>query len=168
MRYISTPLTFQRTEHGVTIRRDIEDRFSMMDNLVELVAFTPHGNFNADPDFGLEYWNDEYSNVNDTQFNNNDTGMDEYEQSTKQRCEASIANDLLAYAPNKIKLREPINVTMNLKDCLRQNRKDRVNSHHEVVIFVEAKMDDGMGTTCDYNREVSFMVEPTARKPKVK
>ena len=166
MRYINSPLTFRRTEHGVAIERNIDERITMMDNLVELIAFTSRGSFNADPDFGLEYWNHEYSNVSDTQFNNNNSGRDEfYKESTKERCEASIAESLIAYAPKKLKVRD-IKVTMNLKDDILENNRNKVQSHHEVVIFVTAKLDDGMGTTCDYNREVSFMVEPTTRKSK--
>lgn len=163
MSYISTPLVFQRSESAVTIDRSIDDRIKMLDNLIELIAFTPRGSFNADPDFGLEYWNHEYANISDTQFNNN-SGRDEYfRQSTKERCEASIAESILAYAPEGLKVRD-INVTMNMKDednKLRVSRKSY--SHHEIVIFISANLVDGMGTTCSYHREVSFMVEPIVK-----
>lgn len=165
MSFISSPIQFKTSDHGVGISRNIEDRTTMMDNLVELIAFTQRGSFNADPDFGLEFWNQEYSNVNDEQFNNNNTGKDEYHtQSTKERCEASIRESLMAYAPESLKIRE-INVMMNLKDNNTSHHgRHQVYSHHEVVIFVSAKLDDGLGTTYDYSREVSFMVEPTARR----
>lgn len=164
MKYISTPITFKSTGSSVAIERDIEDRIAMMDNLVELVVFSSQGSFNADPEFGLEYWNHEYVNISDTQFNNN-AGHDEYnKQSSKERCELSIAESIMAYAPDKLKVRD-INVTMNLKDQeVGRNRQRKIYSHHEVLIYISAKLDDGMGTTCNYTREVSFLVEPTVKR----
>ena len=61
MKFISTPLVF--LDQGIRIRRDLEERVRMLDNLVELIVFTPRGQFDADPDFGFEYWNHEFSNV---------------------------------------------------------------------------------------------------------
>ena len=61
MRFVSTPLQF--VDSGTKIVRDIEDRILMLDNLVELIVFTPRGDFEADPDFGFEYWNHEFSNI---------------------------------------------------------------------------------------------------------
>jgi hypothetical protein len=52
--YISTPLTFmERGSMGTSVMlgRDLEDRISMLDNLIELIVFTPRGSFAADPDF---------------------------------------------------------------------------------------------------------------------
>lgn len=164
MNYIATPLTFRRNDHGVTIERDIDNRITMMDNLVDLIAFTARGSFNGDPDFGLEYWNHEYANLSDTQFNNKNTGLEkDQEQSLRQRCEDSIRQSIVAYAPERLHLNN-VNVEMNLRDeDTHQNSHRRIYSHHEVVIAVTAKLDNGMGTTCDYEREVSFMVEPMAR-----
>lgn len=164
MDYISTPLSFHRSGSCVSIERSINERIAMMDNLVELIVFTPRGNFNADPDFGLEYWNHEYANMSDTQFNNN-IGRDDYSKlSIKEQCEANIAESIKAYAPDKLKIRD-IYVSMNMKDNESNlYRRKSSYSHHEVVIFISAKLDDGMGTTCDYAREVSFMVEPTVKK----
>ena len=68
MSFISTPLIFNNS--GASILRDINDHITMLDNLVELVVFTPRGSFAADPDFGFEYWNHEYSNVHYREFNN--------------------------------------------------------------------------------------------------
>ena len=72
MRFVSTPLQF--ADSGTKIRRDIEDRLQMLDNLVELIVFTPRGDFEADPDFGFEYWNHEFSNVHYREFNSSQTG----------------------------------------------------------------------------------------------
>ena len=74
MNFSSTPLSFKNSDTGITIVRDIQERISMLDNLVELIVFTPRGSFNGDPDFGFEYWNHEYSNVHYREFNNEQTG----------------------------------------------------------------------------------------------
>ena len=160
MNYISTPVTMVGTDEGVTILRDIDEQRTMMDNLVELAVFTPKGSFNADPDFGLEYWNEEYISVSDSQFNNN-AQRDEYTMlSTKEQCEAGIAQNIIDYAPEQLKVRDVcVNMSMNDDDDVRNSY-----SRHKVVIFVSAKLDDGLGTTSDYVREVSFMVEPTVIK----
>ena len=164
MNYISSPLTFRRNDKGVTIERPIEKQITIVDNLVELIAFTARGSFNGDPDFGLEYWNHEYANVSDTQFNSNNTEDEKnQQQSLKQRCEESMVRSIVAYAPSNPQLKK-IKVVMNLRDeDTRQSSHRRVYSHHEVVIVVTAQISDGMGTTCNYHREVSFMVEPMAR-----
>ena len=157
MNYISAPVKLMGSDKGVAILRDINEQRAMMDNLVDLAVFTPKGSFNADPDFGLEYWNEEYGNISDSQFNNN-TQRDEYTLlSTKEQCEAGIAQNIIDYAPEQLKIRN-VYVNMSMSDG-----DDVLNSpsRHKVVIFVSAKLDDGLGTTSDYVREVSFMVEPT-------
>jgi len=73
MRFVSTPLQF--IDSGTKLLRDIEDRILMLDNLVELIVFTPRGDFEADPDFGFEYWNHEFSNVHYREFNASQSGI---------------------------------------------------------------------------------------------
>lgn len=167
MNYISTPIAFQRTdnEKGVIITRDIEERITMMDRLVELIVFTARGSFNADPDFGLEYWNHEYSNVSDSQFNNNIRYDEYHNEGLKERCEKSIAQSIIAYAPEKLKLSD-VRVTMNLMDdIVHQRNRPKRYSHHQGVIQVTANFDDGMGTKFRYNsKELFFMTEPMARR----
>ena len=63
MNYLKTPLAFNNTDSKSQLVRTIEDRIKMLDNLVDLIIFTPRGSFDADPDFGFEYWNHEYSNI---------------------------------------------------------------------------------------------------------
>ena len=90
MKYISTPLEFN--EEGTRILREIDDRIKVLDNLVELIVFTPRGSFEADPDFGFEYWNHEYSNVHYREFNNSQTGRGArgiQNEVTKKECEDS-------------------------------------------------------------------------------
>lgn len=160
MNYISAPMTLVDSDEGVAIMRNIDEQRTMMDNLVELAVFTPKGSFNADPDFGLEYWNEEYANVNDSQFNNN-AQRDEYTLlSTKEKCEAGIAQNIIDYAPDLLKVRD---VCVNMSMCDDDDVRNSY-SRHKMVVFVTAKLDDGLGTTSDYMREVSFMVEPTVIK----
>ena len=54
MSFISTPVTY--IEPSLRLVRNIEDHITKLDNLVELIVFTPRGSFAADPDFGFEYW----------------------------------------------------------------------------------------------------------------
>lgn len=162
MKYISNPLAFQKSGHNILLERDIEGKTAMFDNLIELIVFTPRGSFNADPDFGLEYWDFEYSNINDTQFNNNSIGFDEfYNESIKRKCEESIRKSLQTYAPEL----KDVQISMNIDDALagKQGRR-KVFSRHMVTIVVEGVFDDGFGTMSSYQKEVSFLVEPTSRK----
>ena len=56
MKYICTPIAFNKEDSTVTITKDIEDKILMLDNLIELIVFTPRGSFSADPDFGFEFY----------------------------------------------------------------------------------------------------------------
>ena len=165
MSYIKVPLSFQRTEQSVTIERPVNDHVALMDTLVELAVFTPVGSFNADPDFGLEYWNYEYVNISDTQFNDGSYRADFSKSSIKEQCEASIAESIKAYAPENLKVTD-VMVKINLKDD-DTHLHGKVYSHHVVVIHVEAKLLNGMGTFSQYTRELAFMVEPTVKKIKI-
>jgi hypothetical protein len=167
--YISEPVNFlhNETNANLSIERNISEQDSMLKNLVELIVFTPIGNFNADPDFGLEYWSQEYVNISESQFNNNYGRDEDFSRlSTKDRCEKSIAENFIEYAPEALKMRN-VHVVVSLKDINGNERSRRkVYSHHEVVIFVSAEIDDGMGTTRSFEHQVSFMVEPTVKKTK--
>ena len=100
MRFISTPLEF--IDSGTKLQRDIEDRVHMLDNLVELIVFTPRGDFEADPDFGFEDWNPEFSNLQYREFNASQGGKvagSLYNEVTKKECEDSIRQSLATYEP---------------------------------------------------------------------
>lgn len=161
MEYISIPISFQPSEQGFNARveRNIQECITMMDNLVELIVFTPRGSFNADPDFGFEYWNYEFINVSGKDFNTN-VGLDEYsQQSAKERCETSIAENILAYVPEKLGISNVI-VDMSMQDYKHKG----VDLCRKVVIDVSAKFNGGTGTECNYNHKISFMVEPQIRE----
>lgn len=161
MRFLSTPLQF--TDSGTKLRRDIDNRIMMLDNLVELIVFTPRGDFEADPDFGFEYWNHEFSNVHYREFNASQgtktTSL--YNEVTKKECEDSIKQSLAAYEP-MLK-----NVTVNIElnaASEKQRRKRRVVSKYAVNVIVEGGIDDGLGVLRPYRKVVVFLVEPTVKR----
>lgn len=161
MEYISTPISFvERDNHQIEIIRDIEERITMLDNLIELIVFTPRGTFSADPDFGFEYWDYEYSNVNITQFNNNNTGRENHQEATKVKCQDSIRQSLKDYAPD-LQI-EDISMVLNAAETDKQGRK-KVLSRHQIVIVIKGKI-NGSITTLDYTKTISFFVEPTAKR----
>lgn len=167
MYYSSTPLTFKNSDTGIGIVRDIQERISMLDNLVELIVFTPRGSFNGDPDFGFEYWNHEYSNVHYREFNNEQTGVYSgglYNEITRKECQESIRQSLSTYAPQL----KQVLVSMELNSAeVEKRRKKKVPSKYIVSIAVEGIIDDGLGTTCKYEKNVMFLIEPTAKKIRI-
>ena len=167
MKYSSTSITFRSEELSISIVRDIEERISMLDNLVELIVFTPRGSFVGDPDFGFEYWNHEYSNVHYREFNNEQTGMSSaglYNEITKKECQESIRQSLSTYAP----LLKQVAVSMELNSAeAEKQRKKKVPSKYIVTIKVNGIIDDGLGTTCQYEKSVMFLMEPTAKKYRI-
>lgn len=159
MNYIGTPLSFQETEHGISIERSLENRRAMLDGFIELIVYSSCGSFNADPDFGLWYWEREYSNLNMSQFNSN-TPVDNRE-GFKQRCEQSIVRSLRTYVPEFRDVR--VSMTLSPVGDERPGRR-KVMSKHLVTIVIEGKMDNGLNTDAPYSKEVSFYAEPTAKK----
>ena len=161
MKFISTPLVF--LDQGAHIQRDLEERVRMLDNLVELIVFTPRGQFDADPDFGFEYWNHEFSNVHYREFNTSQTGRVAnglYNEVTKKECEDSIKQSLATYEP-MLK-----NVIVNIELNQTEGRKGRRRQHskYEVNVRVEGRLDVGLGTLRPYGKNVVFLVEPTVKR----
>lgn len=167
MRFISSPLSFENSESSISIVRDIDDRIAMLDNLVELIVFTPKGSFVGDPDFGFEYWNHEYANVHYREFNNEQTGISSqgvYNEITKKECQESIRQSLLTYAPQLKQVM--VSMELNSAETERQ-RKKKVPSKYVVTIRVDGIIDDGLGTTSKYEKSVMFLMEPTAKKYRI-
>lgn len=162
MKFISTPLVF--TQSGTQMLRNIEDRVTMLDNLVELIVFTPRGSFEADPDFGFEYWNHEFSNVHYKEFNTKQTGQGAsglHNEVTKKECEESIRVSLATYEP----MLKNVTVSIALDSAIaKQRRKRRVASKYEVTVIVEGSLEDGLGTMCPYRKDVIFLIEPTVKR----
>lgn len=165
MNYISTPLALEEnTGHGLTFCRDIEDRVKMIDNMVDLIVFTPRGSFHADPDFGFEYWNHEYSNVQSREFNNGHGGMTYnglYDEVTRQECEDSVRNSLSEYLPflHDVNVRLTVNP---IEETYVSGR--RVNSKYVVILVVKGMFNDGIKNDHPYRKDVQFLMEPTVKK----
>ena len=162
MNYISSPLSFHEQDSAVSIVRDIDNPIIKLNNLVELIVFTPRGSFNADPDFGFEYWDYEYANVNAMQFNNNSTGIDKFnKESTKMRCQESVKRSLETYAPEL----KNVEVSMSLEAAeVSMQKRRRVPSRHMVIVDVKGTIDDGLGTDKNYHKIVSFLMEPSVKR----
>lgn len=164
MNFISAPIKLIPSGRGLRFSRPFDDPLDMMDNLVEMIVLTPKGSFNADPDFGFEYWDPVYADASPLQFNVN-SGINEYgRQYVKEKCEASIVECIINYAPVCLKVSD-VFVEMSLRDDkMRRIGSRKVFSHREVAVTVSARIDDGMGTLRDYRREITFMMEPVVRR----
>lgn len=164
MKYLSVPVSFKSEDSKIGLEYTLEDRVSMLDNLVELIVFTARGSASADLDFGLEYWNHEYTNVNYREFNNGQTRLTVAgvsDELSKKECQESILHSLNTYAP----ILKNVEVSMELDSAnMEKQRTKKVPSKFIVTINVNGVIDDGLGTTCDYNKSVKFFMEPTAKK----
>ena len=160
MNCISTPLSMHKTDSGLRLKRDLNDRKAAIDNLVELIVFTPKGTFLADPDFGFEYWNHEYANIHYRTFNSGQVlttvgGL--YQEITRAECQESIRLSLATYAP----LLKEVNIAIELNAAsAERQKKKKVMSKHLVRIIVEGLFENGPGTF----EEVVFLMEPTTKR----
>lgn len=160
--YISTPITFIDTDSMLEVKHDLESEIALLDNLVELIVFTPRGSFLADPEFGFEYWNHEYSNIQYQTFNSGQ-GLSlkgNGQEITKIECQESIKNSLWTYAPQL----KRVNVTVEL-NAAKQERQhgQKKQSKHQVIVMVEGDIEKGIGIS-HYKKEVAFLIEPTVRR----
>lgn len=164
MKYIDTPISILNSEPSLAINRDLKDLKSMIDNLVDLIIFTPKGSFLADPDFGFEYWNHEYANINYKNFNNGQaiTATDgSRHEITKAECQDSIRNSLSVY----IQSLKNINISMELSSATENGYEtDEIKPKHTARIIVEGSIENELGTFIPYKKEVVFFTEPTLKK----
>lgn len=164
MNYIQTPLVLKASETSVTISRNLKDLKSMIDNLIETIIFTPKGSFLADLDFGFEYWNHEYTNINYKKFNSGQaiTASDGSKREiTKDECLESIRNSLTAYAPQLF----DFNINMELLPTFEGVfNNEEIKSRHSAKIIVDGFIENGLGTSVKYQKEVVFFTEPTIKK----
>lgn len=167
MNYIGTPLFFQVSGSRIDLVRNVEEKKRRLDHLVELIVFTPRGNFSADPDFGFEFWNHEFSNIRQREFNNDHTGLTSdimVNEVTKKECEDSVRNSLAVYEP----LLKDVFVRMELKIVeLEKQIQKKIRHKFLVNVIVEGNIEEGLGTSARYKKEVSFLMEPTAKKERV-
>lgn len=162
MPYIKTPISFE--DDSVLITRSLDERIAMIDNFIELIVFSPRGSFIADDEFGFEYWNYEYSNVHFLSFNhgqntNYSNGL--YNEVTLKECKESIENSLKVYEPQL----KHVNVSIELGTVSAGgNTGSKLLSKYEVTIKISGMLDDGLGTLMPYNKDVSFLMEPTVKR----
>lgn len=164
MNCISTPLAYHEIGTGTRLERDLNNRIAAIDNLVELIVFTPKGSFLADPEFGFEYWNHEYANIHYRTFNSGQALMTVdglYSEITRAECQESIRTSLNTYEPS---LKE-INISIELNAAQgEKQRNKKVPSKHVVKVVVEGFLENGPGTFYPYKKEVVFLMEPTIKK----
>lgn len=158
MGYIEVPISY--VENNPTeLNRTTDDDVSMIDNLLELIVFTPRGSFPGDLDFGFEYWNHEYSNVNLRDFNNGQNGA--FNEITRKECQDSIKRSLERYFEKLSK----IDVSIELHTINTEQRKN-IASKFQVVVKVTGLLPAGAGTMSLYQKEISFLMEPTVKRYK--
>lgn len=164
MGYIKVPISYRKSNPS-EIKREIEDRITMIDNLIELIVFTPRGSFPADADFGFEYWNNEYSNAH---FRDSDNGQNGalvnglYDDITRKECQDGIKKSLETY---DVLLRQ-IDVSVELHSVDSEQRK-KLASKLQVVVKVTGMLEEGLGTFTPYKKEISFLMEPTVKCYKI-
>lgn len=162
MAFIKTPVSYDN--NSVFITRSIDERIVMIDNFIELIVFSPKGSFVADDDFGFEYWNHEYSNVHFLSFNHGQNGNYSnglYNEVTLKACKESIEKSLNVYEPQL----KYVNVSIELGSIKTEgNTSRKLLSKYEVTIRISGMLDDGLGTLMPYNKNVSFLMEPTVKR----
>lgn len=160
--YISIPLSIDLSK---TPKLEIEngEQESCIDNILELIVFTPKGTFAADPEFGFEYWNHEFSNIDVREFNNNYMGMVSDSLSlndvSRKQCEQSLKDSIMSYEPRLLNPEVKIELEINNKV---RNKKSQ--SKYEMRIMINGSIDDGLGIARPFEKRISFMVEPTAKR----
>lgn len=149
--------------HSPQLESENGDLDSCINNILELIVFTPKGTFAADPEFGFEYWNHEFSNINVREFNNSYMGMVSDSQSlndvSRKQCEQSLRESIIAYEPRLMNPEVKIELERNNKI-----RKRKSQSKYEMRILINGSIDDGLGIVRPFEKRISFMVEPTAKK----
>lgn len=150
-------------ENSPVLEQDSGSLDRSIDGILDLIVFTPKGSFAADPDFGFEYWNHEFSNINVREFNNNYLGMLSDVRSansiSRRQCEASLRESIANYEP---RLQNPeVRVELDVNEKLSRRN---MQSKYEMRIHITGAIDDGLGVTRPYEKRISFMVEPVGRK----
>lgn len=162
MKYIRTPLAYGDDASQTLLERDLDSQAAFLDNLIEIVAFTPRGSFAADPEFGFEYWNHEFANIQYRSFNNGQTSSfatGTRQEITKSECQNSIKQSLAAYAPQL----KNVMVSVELNPANNERQQKKKLSKHLVTIIVEGDMDSGISTK-RYRKEINFLMEPTSKR----
>lgn len=160
--YTAIPLSINLSQ-SPQLEHDSGDLDSCINNILELIVFTPKGTFSADPEFGFEYWNHEFSNINVREFNNSYMGMVSDSQLlndvSRRQCECSLRESIIAYEPRLLDPEVKIELEINNKIRTRKSQ-----SKYEMRILINGSIDVGLGIARPFEKRISFMVEPTAKK----
>lgn len=160
--FTAIPLSISFSPH-TGLEREKGGLEECIDRLLELIVFTPKGSFSADPEFGFEYWNHEFSNLDVREFNNSYLDLMGASRRpggiTRRKCEASLRDTIAAYEP---RLRAP-EVKVELDVNTRTGRRN-MQSKYEMCVTISGAIDDGLGITRAYEKRIAFMVEPIAHK----
>lgn len=148
---------------SLVLEQETGDIETCIDCFLDLIVFTPKGSFSADPEFGFEYWNHEFANIDVREFNNSYMGMvtnvKELNDISRKQCEISLRDSILAYEPRLLRPEVKIELEVNEKLSRRKSQ-----SKYEMKILVSGAIDDGLGVTRQYEKRIAFMVEPVAKK----
>ena len=163
MNFINIPLSIAFDKSPV-IEREGGDIEMSIDNILDLIIFTPKGSFDADPEFGFEYWNHEFSNINVREFNNNYlglmSGVSKGDNISRKQCEESIRESILTYEP---RLQQP-EVKVELDESTSNYQVGNKRPKYEMHVVITGAIDIGLGISRQYEKRVSFMVEPIVCK----
>lgn len=159
---ITIPLTFREDLPNLVLNRtEVTDTKEVIDRLVDMIIYTPRGQFLADPDFGFEYWNYEYANVNYRDFNNdhNVAGTNPSDGGiNRKECEESIVQSLATYAPQLKEVTVQMEIQPNRDN--KQEEDGRASSRSIASVLVKGKLEGLLGTYSDYERLTTFLMEP--------
>lgn len=160
--FISIPVSIHGDSPHV-FEEEIGDVDKSIDSIIDLIVFTAKGTFSADPEFGFEYWNHEFSNINVREFNNSHIGVLSSSSSlndiSRKKCEISLKESLMTYEPRLLNPEVKIELEINEKV-----RAKKSQPKYEMRISINGSIDDGLGILRQYEKRIAFMVEPTARK----
>lgn len=160
--YTSIPLAINVSD-SYSLEKENGELEHCIDNILDLIVFTPKGTFIADPEFGFEYWNHEFSNINVREFNNSYMGLMADTKSlndiSRKQCELSLKESIIEYEPRLIN--PDVKIELEINDKV---RKKKSQSKYEMRILISGSIDDGLGIARPFEKRISFMVEPTAKK----
>lgn len=167
MNFIGTHLSYAANGKSIGLNRNVDNHTAFIDNLIELIVFTPPGGFKADPDFGFEYWNYEYSNMRQRNMHNLtppliDFGM--FNDISRMECRERLIKSLATYEPMLKQVEVDIEINPIDAD---KSRMKKISSKYEVTVNVAGALDDGLGTIVPYEKKVSFYMEPTAKQKSI-
>ena len=161
MDYTSIPLSITLS-NPQALEKEVGELEHCIDNILDLIVFTPKGSFSADPEFGFEYWNHEFSNIDVREFNNSYMIMATDSQSqndvSRKKCEQSLKESIMEYESRLIN--PEVKIELDINEVIRSHKSP---SKYEMRILINGSIDDGLGVLKPYEKKIAFMVEPTAK-----